>query len=98
VKTFRSKEQRRRWERMEDRSTPEIRAILNEFERVRPYMGPTKLSGTNGPNLFVMVLMHSRGHGYFGVMSVTKEFIREEVTRKDAERELETVNACGSFI
>lgn len=96
---FRSEKQRRLWEKQVDRSTPEIRRLLDEFERVCWDVGRVKLSSDPASQqLCLKVPLRSPGHGYFGVMSIHIDQVRKRVENARREWEADLMNSLGQHI
>ncbi len=100
---FRSEKQRRKWENIQDRSTPPIRELLDELLQFRPDMAPLKV--TSDPHDSVLACstpLRCTGHGHIGCYMLSLSWIRQEIQRKrqqaQEEWEVETNRLIGAFI
>ncbi len=100
---FRSDAQIRKWEKIQDLSTPPIRELLDELLQVRPDMAPLKLTSDPVETILACsTLMRCRGHGYIGCYMLSLAWIRQEIQRKrqqlQEEWEVETNRLIGAYI
>lgn len=91
------------WDSWNDGATPEERRWLDKLEKIRPWQGPYKATHKPGEKMtHVVIILRTLGHGPWGSMPCTVEWIKKEIQRHRREAAKEhrrkTEELIGAFI